>query len=393
MTLTQVKRLMMSPRLLKNKQKILLLLIAALSIGIAITPGFIFKGLLYREADIDDYKIFNNRTVKAGDYQPWQIDSAYNFIQLPEEFRKLILDRKTVAFLVIQDGKIKYEEYWDGYDSVSYSNSFSMAKGIVSLLVGVAIDEGFIKSVDQKVGDFLQSFRRSDKSEITVRDLLTMSSGLEWDEAYSSLFAPNTQMYYGNDLEKIVNSLELVSPPGKTFNYQSINSEVLAMVLETATGKTISEYASEKFWIPMGAQKDALWSLDKKDGLEKAFCCFNSNARDFARWGQLVLNHGNWNGKQLISQNYLREATSPASYLIDENGKPLNFYGFQYWIFYHNGDTIPYMRGILGQYVYSIPSKNAVVVRLGHERDREYIENYTKDVADYVQAAYFILNQ
>lgn len=383
----------MSRKLLKSKQKIFLLLIAVLSVGIAITPAYVFKALLHQEPNIDDYKIFNNRTVKAGEYQKWELDSAYNTIQLPEQYRKPILDRKTVAFLVIQNNKIIYEEYWDGYDSLTYSNSFSIAKSIVSLLVGAAIDEGKIKSVDQKVGDFLQEFRRSDKSEITIRDLLTMSSGLEWDEDYSSLFAPNTQMYYGNDLEKIVNSSKLISPPGKIYNYQSINAEVLAMVLEAATEKTISDYVSEKFWIPMGARNDAYWSVDKKDGLEKAYCCFNSNAHDFARWGQLVLNKGSWNGKQLVSENYLHEAISPASYLIDENGKPLNFYGFQYWIFYKNGDTIPYMRGILGQYVYSIPSKNAVVVRIGHERDKEYVGNYTKDVADYLDAAYYILGQ
>jgi CubicO group peptidase (beta-lactamase class C family) len=384
---------MMSRNLLKNRQKIILLLFAAIAVAIAATPSYVFKALLYQEPNIDDYKIFNNRTVKAGEYQPWEIDSSYNSVQLPEEIRKPILDRKTVAFLVIQNGKIKYEEYWDGYDSVSYTNSFSVSKSIVSLLVGAAIDEGKIKNIDQKVGDFLQSFRRTDKSEISIRDLLTMSSGLEWDEDYASLFAPNTELYYGNDLEKMVNSTKLISTPGKKYYYQSINAEVLAMVVEAATGKTISEYASEKYWKPMGAQQDALWSLDKKDGMEKAYCCFNSNARDFARWGQLVLNGGSWNGNQLVSEKYLREATSPASYLMDEHGKPLDFYGFQYWIFYKNGDTIPYMRGILGQYVYAIPSKNAVVVRLGHERDKEYIGNYTKDVPEYLDAAYYILNR
>jgi CubicO group peptidase (beta-lactamase class C family) len=383
----------MNQKLLKNKQKFFLAIIAFIAVGIASTPGFIFKALTYREANIDDYKIFYNRTIKTGDYQPWEFDSSYNTVQLPEEFRRLMVERKTIAFLVIQDGKIKYEEYWDEYDTVSYSNSFSMAKSIVSLLVGAAIDEGKIKSIDQKVGDFLPAFRRSSKSEITLRNLLTMSSGLDWDEAYSSLFAPNTELYYGKDLEEMVNNSELISSPGKINNYQSINTEILAMAVEAATGKTISEFASEKFWKHMGASKDALWSLDREDGMEKAYCCFNSNARDFARWGQLVLNKGNWNGKQLISENYLKEATSPASYLLDENGKQLDFYGFQYWIFYKNGDTIPYMRGILGQYVYSIPSKNSVVVRLGHERDTKYIGNYTKDIADYLDMAYYILDK
>lgn len=382
----------MSRKLLKSKQIIILLLIAALSVGIAATPSYIFKALLHQEPNIDDFKFFYNRTIKTGEYQPWEIDSAYNSHQLPEQLRKPILDRKTVAFLVIQNNKIKYEEYWDGYDSTTYSNSFSVSKSIVSLLVGAAIDEGKIQSVDQKAGDFLQNFRRSDKSEITIRNLLTMSSGLEWDEDYASLFAPNTELYYGNNLENVVNSTKLVSPPGKIYNYQSINAEVLAMIVEASTGKTISEYASEKFWIPLGAKNIALWSLDREDGMEKAYCCFNSNARDFARWGQLVLNRGNWNGRQLVSENYIRKATSPASYLIDENERQLDYYGFQFWIIHFQGDVIPYMRGILGQYIFVIPSKNAVVVRLGHERDKEYIGNYTKDVPDYLEAAYYILN-
>lgn len=376
-----------------NKKKFYLTIIAAIVILISFTPAYIFRALMYQEPGIDDYKLFSNRIVKTGNYQPWEIDSAYNTIQLPGELRKPILDYKTVVFLVIQDGKIKHEEYWDAYDSLSYSNSFSMAKSIVSLLVGAAINEGKIQSVDQKAGDFLPSFRRSDKSEISIRDLLTMSSGLDWDEAYSSLFAPNTELYYGRHLEEMVNETKLVAPPGIISNYQSIVTEVLAMILEAATGKTISEYASEKFWIPMGASRDALWSLDQNDGVEKAYCCFNSNARDFARWGQLVLNHGSWNGKQLISESYLKQATSPATYLRNEDGKQLDFYGYQYWIFYKDADTIPYMRGILGQYVFSIPSKNAVVVRLGHERSKEYIGNYTKDVAQYLDAAYYILNK
>lgn len=382
----------MNRNLLSKKHKIILLIITAFAVGVAVTPSYVFKALLYQEPNIDDYEIFYNRKVKTGEYQAWKLDDAYNAIQLPEQLRKPILDRKTVAFLVIQDSCIKYEEYWDGYNEESYSGSFSAAKSIVSLLIGAAIDEGKIQSVDQKVGDFLQEFRRTNKSEISIRDLLTMSSGLDWDEAYASLFSPNTELYYGDNMEKLVYSTKLISTPGKVFNYQSINTEILAMIVEAATGKTISEYASEKFWKPMGAKKDALWSLDKKDGLEKAFCCFNSNARDFARWGQLVLNNGKWNNQQLISEEYLKAAISPATYLLDEEGKKLEYYGYQYWIIYHNGDTIPYMRGILGQYIYSIPSKNAVVVRLGHERDTEYVGDYTKDVADYLDVAYYILN-
>lgn len=378
---------------LNKRAKIALYLITIFAIVILITPSHIIRAIIHQQPDIDDYKLFSNRLIQAGEPQPWQLDEKYSTIALPDQLRKPLLDNRTVAFLVIQDNKIKYEEYWDGYDADSYSNSFSMSKSIVSLLIGAAIDDGKIKSIDDKVSDYLPEFKEGSKSELTIRNLLTMSAGIDFDEAYSSLFSNTTKLYYGDDLESMVNSAEVITTPGKVFDYQSINSEILAMIVESATGKNIGEYVSEKFWIPMGAENDAIWSLDKEDGMGKAFCCFNSNARDFARWGQLVLNNGAWNRKQLVSEKYINEATSSANYLLDEEGKQLDYYGLQFWIIHHNGDTIPYMRGILGQYIYAIPEKNVVVVRLGHERDNEYVGDYTKDVAEFLDAAYYILEK
>lgn len=125
--------------------------------------------------------------------------------------------------------------------------------------------------------------------------------------------------------------------------------------------------------------------------MEKAYCCFNSNARDFARIGQLILNQGSWNDKQIISKSFINQATTAADYLINkEDQKAVDFYGFQ-WIINYKGYHIPYMRGILGQYIFAIPEKNAVVVRLGHERSSEYIGQHTKDIYDCLDAAFQIL--
>jgi CubicO group peptidase (beta-lactamase class C family) len=126
-----------------------------------------------------------------------------------------------------------------------------------------------------------------------------MSAGVEWDESYSSLFSKTTQAYYGKDLWKLALTEKLIEKPGVRFNYQSGVSQILAFVLQKATDKNISDYASEKLWTPMEAEEDALWSLDRKDGHEKAYCCFNTNARDFARFGQLILNKGVWDGDQV----------------------------------------------------------------------------------------------
>jgi len=381
----------------KNKlskgQKFLLLIIAIIAFVIAFTPQYLVTAIRHGKPNIDDYKIFHNRTIQAGEYHPWQIAKDYNQFEMSSKTRSIIEQYKPVAFLVIQDEKIKYEEYWDGYDAHSLSNSFSAGKSIVGLLIGIALDEGKIKSLDQPVGDFLPVFKKGRNAELTIRDLLTMSSGLNWDEAYSSPFSMTTVAYYGEDLPGLINSLEVIETPGKEFDYLSGNTEVLAMIIEAATGKRMADYTSEKIWKHIGARYDALWCLDSEDGMEKAYCCFNSNARDFARFGQLVLNKGKWNDNQIISEAYLKEATSPASYLIDKKDKkPISFYGFQWWIIHYKGHTIPYMRGILGQYVFAIPDKNAVVVRLGHERSKEYIGHHTKDVNQYLDAAFEMLN-
>jgi len=210
-----------------------------------------------------------------------------------------------------------FEAYWDGYGKDSYSNSFSMAKSIVSLLVGCAINDGYIRSIDDPVGNYLPEFAEGDKAKITIKHLLTMSSGLSWDESYSTLFSLTTKGYYGNNLSQLVLNQTVVKEPGKTFEYRSGDTQLLSLIIEKATGETLSDYASEKIWTKVGAEHDALWCLDRNDGVEKAFCCFNSNARDFARFGQLVLNQGMWNGEQIVPASYLAEALTPATYLYD----------------------------------------------------------------------------
>lgn len=376
---------------MSKTRKILLAIIALAVFIYLVLPYYAKQALVYQMPGIEDYKIFNNRIVRAGDYQAWEIDENYNTAKIADSTRDKMAFYEPVAFLIIRDQKIIYEEYWDGFNEDSLSNSFSMAKGIVSLLIGAALDDGHIKSLDQKVGEFIEAYNEDGKEEITIRDVLTMSSGLDWDEAYASLFSPTTESYYGNDLRGLVKNLDIMEKPGVRYYYRSIDTELLAMIVESATGRSISDYCSEKFWKEMGAKHDALWSLDAKEGMEKAFCCFNSNARDFARWGQLILNKGKWNSNQLISEDYLNEAISAADYLTDDEGNHVDYYGYQWWLIEHDGIIIPYMRGILGQYVFAIPEKNAVVVRLGHKRSDELIGPNRKDIFVYLEAAFQVL--
>lgn len=359
--------------------------------GYLVLPSnyYLRRALTHLLPKIDQYPIFENRTVKAGDPQPWKFSEAYNTLSIPEKHLPVFEKLGTVAFAIIKDSTLLFEQYWEDYSPKSHSNSFSMAKSIVSLAIGGAIDDGFIKNVDQPVSDFYPEYQGYNGKLLTLRHLLTMSAGVDFDEAYSSPFSPTTKLYYGDDLQKIAFDMKEIGEPGVNFIYQSGVTQLLAFIVEKATGENISSYVSRKFWTPMNAEEEALWSLDKKDGIEKAYCCFNSNARDFARFGQLILNNGAWNGKQLVSESYIKEATTPdTNLLFKEYNETNNCYGFQFWHLTYEGMDIPYMRGILGQYVFAIPELNAVVVRLGHKRNETRSEqHYPDDIDTWLGAA------
>jgi len=361
--------------------------IIVLLIGIwLLLPHHIRMALTYWFPGIEDYKIFENRTVAAVDNTfTWPLASNYNQNELSSEYRDTLESYQTIAFLVIQNDSIIYEEYWDDFGPESYSNSFSAAKSIVSLLVGAAIDDGYIQSVDQKVGDFLPYMKEGKNAELKIRNLLTMSSGSNWDESYTSPLSMTTKAYYGNNLTELAKDLHIVNDPGKIYSYKSGDSQLLAQVLIHATGKNLSEYASEKLWKPLGASQDALWSLDKENGTEKAYCCFNTNARDFALLGALINHGGYWRNQQIISKNYINDATTPASYLKTDDDNTVDFYGFQYWIVNYDGMKIPYARGILGQYIFSIPEKNAIIVRLGHKRSKFKLHHHPSEIYSYLE--------
>ena len=366
-------------------KKTIILVLTVLVAGMAVFllwPGnyYVHRALLHTYPKIDQYPIFENRVVKAGDPCPPSYTAGAANRKIDACFEKDFASYGTVAFLVLKDGKIHAEQYWENYGAASHSNSFSMAKSIVSLLVGCAIADGYIQSVEQPVSDFLPEWGSFDGQPLLIRHLLTMSAGVKWDESSTSLFSTTTEAYYGRDLWSLAQREVLVTTPGEYFNYQSGVTQILAFLLQKATGQHIADYASQKIWTPIQAEEDALWSLDHKDGMEKAYCCFNSNARDFARLGQLVLQNGYWNIPQgrisVVDSAYIAQATTSATYLKavlpDGREAPCTMYGYQFWLMEYQGHAVKYFRGILGQYIIVIPDLNTVIVRLGHKRASEY---------------------
>lgn len=338
---------------------LLVLLISMLSL-----KPYLPRAIFHNFAKIDDYRIFSNRLVLAGNNkQPWKRGAAE--IAGPDaRTAQQLIDLKTTALLVLENGNIVYEKYGETGGVETLSGSFSMAKSIVALLTGFALQDHRIRSLDESISTYITEWEGREEGKISIKNLLSMTSGLNWNETYSNPFSITTEAYYGTDLHFTALRQRAVVDPGTRFEYQSGSTELLGLVLSRAVNLSLASYASQKLWMPLGAEKDALWSLDHEEGLEKAFCCFNATARDFSRIGEFVRLRGNWNGKQLLNAAFIDQMLTPNG-ILDTSGKPTNYYGFQWWILHTPKGDVPYARGILGQYIVVLPQKNRVLVRLG----------------------------
>lgn len=333
-------------------------------------------------AFLDDYTYFDNREVKKGTGQPWAVHKDYNKTPATPKLLETHGKLGTVAYLIIKNDSIWHESYYDGYGKDLRTNSFSMAKTVVTAAMFRAVMEGKIKSPDQPVSDYYPEFGSGLAAKLTVGDLSSMSTGLDWGEQYSSPFSVTTRAYFGDRLEQTLLNVPVVREPGTEFEYVSGATELLAMVITKATGQTLSGYVSDKFWKPMGAENDALWQLDRPGGIEKAYCCLASNARDFARFGKLFKHMGNWNGTQLIDSAFVKKMTEPKFPQSPQ-------YGYGVWLSDYMGKHIYYLRGHLGQFVIVIPEDDVIIVRLGHQKGLQTATDpHSNDFYVYIDEAY-----
>lgn len=350
---------------------------------------YILKGIKttyftgHTTAYIEDFTEFDNREIEAGSPQPWPLHENYNEVEATSVLEDVNNDLQTVAFLIIRNDSIWYENYSEDHGPDLKSNSFSMAKSFVSGLLGKAIQDGYIRDLEHPVADFYPKFQ----TDLSVGDLASMSSGLNWEENYYSPFSMTARAYFDDNIREQILNLKVTEEPGKEFEYLSGNSQLLGMVLETATQKTLSEYLSESFWKPLGMRNDALWQLDSEEsGMEKAYCCIASNARDFAKFGKLYKNHGKWNGEQLLDSAYVAQSIRPRF-------EDAPHYGYGWWLENYRDKDIFYMRGILGQYVIVIPEDDLIIVRLGRDLlEKEEGVEHSNDFYIYVDETYKMIN-
>ncbi len=305
------------------------------------------------------------RLVKRGTIQPLSVSPEYNKKKIPDPLMKVLKATGTVAFLVMKDDSILTEWYARGYNDSSLTNPFSVTKSIVSILTGIALKEGKIKSLDEPICNYYEPYRKNGLNKITFKNLLCMSSGVNFNDAYLNPAGQTAQLYYGNNMHQLINSLSIDREPGSVFRYKNCDPEILTLALENAVGMNMSDYASEKFWKPVGAAHDAEWIIDKPvTGVEKSYCCFHSNARDMARLGLLYEQKGSWNGNQIVDSSYVKSSLTPHM-LPRENGKTEAHNGYLWWLRNVDGMGDFCADGLKGQYISVIPSRNLIFVRLG----------------------------
>ena len=337
------------------------------SLSLLLSSCQVGRFVVYNFADIHDYKKFPSHPL-VSDTIPFQFHSrpqekGPKTIKVKDKettFDAFLEKKKTVAFMIIKDDTIQYERYFKKYNRTSIVPSFSIAKSVTSILIGCAIEDGYIADVQEPVTNYIPELRENGFDSVTIKHLLQMTSGIKFSESYVNPFGEAASFYYGTNLRKHLTRMKLKTEPGTEFNYQSGNTQLLGLVLERALkDRTITAYLQDKLWTPLGMEFDASWSTDrKKDGLEKTFCCLNAVAVDYAKIGRLYLNNGNWSGHQIVSPEWVRTST-----IAELKDGSVDYYQHQWWLF---GDAGEYMaQGILGQYIYVHPTKNMVIVRLG----------------------------
>jgi hypothetical protein len=304
---------------------------------------------------------------------------------LPEQFvyndktypiKDLLASTWTTGLLVLKDDKIRFEEYYLGNTRDNLNISWSVNKSFVSALIGIAIQEGYIESVDAAVSDIVPELKGSGYDGVRLKDVLQMSSGVRFDEDYGAFFSDINRMgrtiALGNSINEFAASLTSERKPGTYNHYVSMDTQVLGMVLKTATKRTPSQYLEEKIWKKIGMQADAKWLVDDMD-MELAFGTLNVTLRDYARFGKLYAHYGNWEGEQVVPRQWVIDSITPdAPHLMPGDNPFLSSrkmgYGYQWWIPENpKGDFMG--RGVYGQYLYVNPIKHVVIVKLSADPD------------------------
>jgi CubicO group peptidase (beta-lactamase class C family) len=364
-----------------------LLVVVIVVLSAMYSPTYLFRTLVWQAADVGDAARFPERAVAVAD-RPFVFDRADdpNAEALvlealgaglagmgPEAF---LAETKTQSFIVIQHDQILYERYFGDFARDSIATSFSVAKSYLSALIGIAIAEGAIGGIDDPITAYLPELLGRDVrfGDITIRDLLDMTSGIRYEEN-QFIGGDDGLTYYFDDLRRLaLERTQIQEPAGNRWHYNNYNPLLLGLILERSTGMPVSEYLEQRLWTRIGTEFPASWSLDREDGFEKLESGINARPIDFAKLGRLYLHGGDWGGDQVVPAEWVRES---ATVLPKDAGNwPAEFttpdgsitHGLFWWRMTRpNGEVISIAHGNLGQFIVVAPAQDLVIVRTGAE--------------------------
>ena len=354
---------------------LVLLVLAALAIQFT-GHGYFWKALSatylqgHSTAHIDDAGNFVQRKIATSQPLTWEKDAGFNKEPLNSATLSYLKQYQSAAFLVAKNGKLLHETYFSPYTEASRTNSFSMAKTVTTMQVGLAVQQGLISSFDAPITQFLPEYAGNARgAKATISQLSAMKAGHDWTENYKLPFNVTTDLYYGKDAENLVLNQDFEREPGTEYEYSSGSTQLLGVILKRAIQKknpqsNVSEHLSQSLWQPLGMEKDAIYTLDRageNGGMERTYCCIFATARDFAKLGQLLLQDGQWGGKQLLDKAFVERMSKPDL---------VPFYGHSLWMDWTYKHPFYSMQGHQGQYVIVVPSLQLVVVRVGQFRNK-----------------------
>ncbi|HET9589646.1 MAG TPA: serine hydrolase [Anaerolineales bacterium] len=356
------------------------------------SPTYAWRILWYGESDIGDAHVFPERIIEKGatssiiergdEASPYEVEYPYQDGTRREVLEDLLKRTGTRAFLILQNDRLIYESYFESARQ-EVNTSFSTAKSFSSALIGAAIADGYIDSVDDPVIQYVPEIAGRGLDPLTIRDLLLMNSGIRYlhsDEIpfYMAPFSDDALTYYPPDLREVALRVEASGAPiGAAFRYNNYHMLLEGLVIERVSGMHVAEYLQEKFWKPMGAEFPASWSLDsEKSGFEKMESGINARAVDYARFGLIFLHNGYWNGVQILPEAWVAESTQPLhpdprtwetmTEVPDYGG----YYKYHWWGINNPDGTYDFpSHGKYDQIIYIAPRKDVVIVRLGDRLD------------------------
>lgn len=365
---------------------IFLILIFGIS-AIIYSPEYMYRILVYRESDINDFKIFPERYIEKSqnafiyDYDLKEdikkLNIKYSFKNIEHEnfLENFLINTKTTSFIIIKNNKIIFEEYYNGFSRDSITTSFSSVKSVVSLLIGIAIDKGYINSEKDSISKYIEEFKDSQFEKITIEDLLLMRSNIKYKEGFL-WFGDDAKTYYMPDLRNLaLKKLKIDKTYNGFFHYNNYHPLLLGLIIERSTGKKVSQFLEEHLWTKIGTEFEASWSLDsEKSGFEKMESGLNFRPIDFIKIGSMLLNSGTWNGEKIICEDWIKKSTFSDfpinnfeysnSFLENKN----NSYKYMWYVLKNNIKGYDYFAaGKYGQFLYISPENDIVILRTGKE--------------------------